>query len=161
MKQRATIFLQIVIVLISIAALVILIWFPSTEGRAANRDLLSIYTDSFILFGYATSIVFFIMLYKAFKLLEYIGQNKAFSANALSTLKSLQYYAVVLSILITTAGLYIRIFHHKEDDPAGFLAICFVTTFIFIVVATAAFVFEKILQNGIDLKSENEKLKRC
>jgi hypothetical protein len=52
------------------------------------------------------------------------------------------------------AGLYIRIFHSKEDDPAGFLAICVATAFVSVVVATAAAVFEKILQNAIDMKSE-------
>jgi len=56
------------------------------------------------------------------------------------------------------AGLYIRIFHNKDDDPAGFLAMCIVTTFVSLVVATAAAVFEKILQNGMDIKSENEQL---
>ena len=54
------------------------------------------------------------------------------------------------------AGLYIRIFHNKADDPAGFLAICIVTTFVSIVVATAAAIFEKILQKAIDMKSEND-----
>ena len=56
------------------------------------------------------------------------------------------------------AGLYVRIFHNKDDDPAGFLAICIVTTFVSLVVATAVAVFEKILQNGMDIKSENEQL---
>ena len=56
------------------------------------------------------------------------------------------------------AGLYIRIFHNKNDDPAGFLAMCIVTTFVSLVVATAVAVFEKILQNGMDIKSENEQL---
>ncbi|GAA4778063.1 hypothetical protein GCM10023231_00650 [Olivibacter ginsenosidimutans] len=54
------------------------------------------------------------------------------------------------------AGLYIKIFHSKEDDPAGFLAICIVTTFVSIVVATAAAIVEKILQNAVDMKSEND-----
>jgi hypothetical protein len=31
-----------------------------------------------------------------------------------------------------------------------------VTTFVSIVVATAAAIFEKILQNAIDMKSEND-----
>jgi hypothetical protein len=56
------------------------------------------------------------------------------------------------------AGLYIKIFHNKEDDPAGFLALCFIITFASLVVAIAVDVFEKILINGIDLKSENEQL---
>jgi hypothetical protein len=156
MKRISTIFLQAVIVLIGIVALAILIWFPLTEGRAANLDLFRIYFDPFILYGYATSIAFFVALYKAFKLLGYIGQNKVFSSNSVKTLKSIKYCAVVLSILIAGAGLYIKIAHDKEDDPAGFLAICIVTTFVSIVVATAAAIFEKLLQNAVDMKSENE-----
>jgi hypothetical protein len=158
MKQRSTIFLQAVIVLIGIVALAIMIRFPLTEGRAANLDMFSIYSDPFILYGYAASIPFFIALYKAFKLLGYIGQSKAFSLSSVRTLSSIKYCAIVLSIFIVMAGLYIRIFHNKDDDPAGFLAMCIVTTFVSLVFATAAAVFEKILQNGMDIKSENDQL---
>lgn len=160
MKQSSTLFLQGVIVLLGILSLAIMIRFPLTEGRAANLDLFSIYSDPFILYGYAASIPFFISLYKAFKLLGYIGHNNAFSLNSVKTLKSIKYCAIVLSILIVMAGLYIRIFHSKGDDPAGFLAMCIGTTFISLVVATAVSVFEKILQNGVDIISENEQLKK-
>lgn len=157
-KRSSTIFLQVVIVLIGIVALAIMIRFPLTEGRAENLDLFSIYADPFILYVYAASIPFFIALYKTFKLLGYIGQNKAFSLNPVRALSSIKYCAIVLSVLIVMAGLYLRIFHHKDDDPAGFIAMCIVTAFISLVVATAVAVFEKILQNGMDLKSENEQL---
>ena len=156
MKRISIVFLQAVIVLIGIVALVILIWFPLTEGRATNLDLFSIYFDKFILYAYAASIAFFVALYKAFKLLGYIGQNKVFSSNSVKALKSIKYCAIILIILIVMAGVYIRIFHSKEDDPAGFLAMCMLTTFVSIVVATAAAIFEKILQNAIDMKSEND-----
>jgi len=154
MKRISIVFLQAVIVLIGIMALAILIWFPLTEGRATNLDLFSIYFDKFILYVYATSIAFFVALYKAFRLLGYIGQNKVFSSKSVKTLKSIKYCAIVLGILIVMAGVYIRIFHGKEEDPAGFLVICIVTTFVSIVVATAAGIFEKILQNAVDMKSE-------
>ena len=144
--------------LIGIVALAIMIRFPSTEGRAENLDLFSIYFDPFILYAYAASIPFFIALYKAFTLLGYIGQNKAFSLNSVRALRSIKYCTIVLSIFIVMAGLYVRIFHKKDDDPAGFLAMCIVTTFVSLVVATAAAVFEKILQNGMDIISENEQL---
>ncbi|MDR1258548.1 MAG: DUF2975 domain-containing protein [Tannerellaceae bacterium] len=156
MKRVSTIFLQTVIVLIGIVVFVILIRLPLTEGRAANLDLFSIYSDPFVLYGYAASIAFFVALYKTFKLLGYIGQNKIFSSNSVKTLKSIKYCAIVLSILIVAAGLYIRISHNKDDDPAGFLAICIATAFVSIVVVTAAAIFGKILQNAIDMKSEND-----
>lgn len=156
MKRISTVFLQAVIVLIGIVALAILIWLPLTEGRATNLDLFDIYFDKFILYGYAASIVFFVALYKAFKLLGYIGQNKVYSSDSVRTLKSIKYCAIALSILIVAAGLYIRIFHGKEEDPAGFLAICIVTTFVSIVVGTVAAIFEKVLQTAVDMKSEND-----
>src|SRR5687767_14380629 len=156
MKRIPIVFLQAVIVLIGIVALAIVLWFPLTEGRAANLDLFSIYFDPFILYGYAASIAFFVALYKTLKLLGYIGQNQVFSSNSVKTLKSIKYCAIVLSILIVLAGLYIRLFHNKEDYPAGFLTICIVTTFVSIIIATAAAIFEKLLQNVIDMKSEND-----
>ncbi len=156
MKRISIVFLQAVIVLIGMVTLAILIWLPLTEGRATNLNLVDIYSDKFILYGYITSIPFFVALYNAFKLLGHIGQNKVFSIDAVNTLKNIKYCAIVLSILIVAAGVFIKFTHHKEDDPAGFLAICMITTFVSIVVATAAAIFEKILQSAVDMKSEND-----
>ena len=156
MKKSSTIFLQIVIVLIGIVALAIMIRFPLTEGRAANLDLFSIYSDPFIVYGYLASIAFFVALYQAFKLLGYIGQNKVFSLNSVKALRTIKYCAIILSILIVMAALYIRIFHAKDDDPAGFIAIAILATFISAVIATAAAVFERTLQSAVDIKSEND-----
>jgi hypothetical protein len=157
MKRISIIFLQAVILLVGIVALSILIHVSTlTEGRAANLDLFSIYFDPFILYGYASSIAFFVALYKAFKLLGYIGQNKLFSPNSVRTLRSIKYCAIISAILIVMAGIYISIFHNKEDDPAGFLAMCIIITFISIAVATAVALLEKLLQNAVDMKSEND-----
>jgi hypothetical protein len=156
MKRLSIIFLQAVVVLVGIAALVILLWFPLTEGRAADLDLLSIYFDPFILYGYAASIAFFVALYKAFRLLGYIGRNQVFSIDSVNSLKSIKYCAMVLSVMIVIAALVIRLSHNEDDDPAGFLAMCIVTTFVTVVVATAAAIFEKILQSAVDMKSEND-----
>ena len=156
MKRSSTIFLQVVIVLIGIVALAIMIRFPLTEGRAANLDLFSIYADPFLVYGYLASIAFFVALYQAFKLLGYIGQNKVFSLNSVRALRTIKYCAIILSASIVMAGLYIRIFHAEDDDPAGFIAVCIMTTFISIVIATAAAVFEKTLQSAVEMKSEND-----
>jgi len=156
MKKISIVFLQGVVVLIGILALFLLIRFPMMEGRAQNLDLFSIYSDPFILYGYASSIAFFIALYKAFKLLGYIAQEKLFSTTSIKTLRSIRYCAIASGILIVLAGIYIMLFHHKDDDPAGFLGMCILTTFICIAVATAIAVLERILQNAVDMKSEND-----
>ena len=156
MKKGSTTFLQVVIALIAIVALIVMIRFPLTEGRAVNLDLFSIYSDPFILYGYLASIAFFVALYQAFKLLGYIGENKIFSLNSVKALRTIKYCAITLSISIVMAASYIRIFHAKDDDPAGFIAIAILATFTSIVIATAAAVFERTLQGAVDIKSEND-----
>ena len=156
MKKYSIIFLQLVIVLIGIAALAIMIRFPLTEGRAVNLDLFSVYADPFILYVYVASIAFFVALYQTFKLIGYIRQNKIFSLNSVKALRTIKHCAIVLSIFIVMAGLYIRIFHATDDDPTGFIAICIMTTFISIIIAAVAAMFERILQNALNIKSEND-----
>lgn len=156
MKRTPTVFLQAVLVLIGLVVLFLLIRLPMLEGRAVDLDIVSIYADPFILYGYTASIAFFIALYKAFRLLGYIGQNKVFSAEAVGTLKSIKYCALILTVMIVLAGIYVRIFHADDDDPAGFMALCIVASFASVVVGTAAAVIEKVLQNAIDMKAEND-----
>lgn len=146
MNRFLAAFLQTVIVLIGIATLVFLIVFPLTEGRAQNLGLLSIYLDPFILYGYMSSVAFFIALYEAFKLLSYLSKNEAFSLKSVKALKRIKHCAIALSILIVTAGLFILILHDKEDDPAGFLALCFIATVISLVVVAGSTRFEKVLR---------------
>jgi hypothetical protein len=154
MKKISLIFLQVVIVLISIVVLYIMIRLPLSEGRAQNLDLLSIYSDPFIIYGYVSSIVFFVALFKVFKLLGFIRQDKLFTLNSVRSLRCIKYCAIIFSILIAMAGLYIIIFHDKEDDPAGFLALCIVIIFISVVVAAIVTKFEKFLQKAIEMKTE-------
>ena len=142
--------------LIGIVALAIMIRFPLTEGRAVNLDLFSIYSDPFIIYGYVVSIAFFVALYQAFKLLGYIGQNKVFSLSSVKTLRTIKYCAIILSISIVMAVLFIMTSHNMDDDPAGFIAIGILATFISVVIVTAAAVFERTLQSAVDIKSEND-----
>src|SRR5574338_801072 len=99
-KQVSTLFLKIVISLIGIVALAGLIWFPQTEGRAANLDLFSIYKDPLILYGFLASIPCFVALYQGFKLLSYVDQNQVFSEAAVRAVRNIKYCAVILAGLI-------------------------------------------------------------
>ena len=156
MTRLSITFLQAVLILIGVITFIILIWVPLNEGRATTLSLFHIYTDPLILYIYTASITFFAALYQAFKLLIYISQNKVFTSKAVKTLQKIKYCGIILCGLILFVGFYIKIFHSKEDDPAGFLAICIVTTFSSFVVATAAAIFEKLLQNAVDIKTEND-----
>lgn len=157
MKKGSTIFLQVVLIILSVGTLAFMILEPRSEGRNAHAALSQIYFhDPFLVCAYLASIPFFVALCQAFKLLTNIGQNKVFSLNSVKALRNIKYCAIILSAFIIMAAAYIKIFHAKEDDPAGFLALCIVAAFLSIVTATAAAVFERLLQKAVDIKSEND-----
>ncbi len=141
MKNALTLFLKIVIFGIAIAVLAGMIRFPQTEGRAANLDLISIYTDPFIIYMYIASIPFFIALYQGFKLLGFIGQNKTISRRSMKALQTIKYCAI--SIICFIAGAEIFVLLGEEADKAGFISLGIITTFASILVATIAAVFQK------------------
>lgn len=155
MKKSSTLFLKIIILVIAIIVLVGMVWFPQTEGRAANLDLISIYSDPFIIYIYIASTPFFIGLYQAFKLLNFIDANKAFSQGAINALKKIKITSLSLIGFIVLALLYIRFFAHGEDAAGPtMLGIC--VSLAFGVIATAAGVFQRLFQNAVDIKSEND-----
>lgn len=155
LKRGSTLFLKIVLLLIAIGALAGMIRFPQTEGRATNLDLISIYADPFIIYGYIASIPFFIALYQAFKLLGYVDNNQVFSQSAIKSMRNIKYCAITISGFIVLGILCIRLFANG-DDPAGPTGLGIVTTFAAIVIATAAAVFQRLLQNAVDIKLEND-----
>jgi hypothetical protein len=95
-KSGSTLFLKFTILFIAIGALTGMLWFPQAEGRAASLDLISIYTDPFIIYIYIASIPFFFGLYQAFKLLNFIDTNRVFSQGAVTTLKNMKFASVSL-----------------------------------------------------------------
>ncbi len=155
MKRGSTLFLKVVVLLIALVAAIALIWFPQTEGRAKDLDLVSIYLDPFIIYIYIASLPFFLALYQAYKLLKYIERDKIFSQSAIGAVRNVKYCAFAVIGFLLTAILYIR-FVVKGDDPAGPTMLGFVAVFISIVIATATSIFQKLLQNAVDMKSEND-----
>lgn len=155
MKRGSTLFLKIVILIIVIVTFVALIKFPQTEGRAADLDLISIYKDPFIIYIYIASIPFFFGLYQAIKLLNFIDANKGFSQKAVNTLKNMKLASICLIVFIALAELYIRFFA-QGDDLAGPTMFGLIMSLVFGAVAIATGILQKLFQNAVDIKSEND-----
>lgn len=157
MKRRSTIFLKIIIVFIGIGALVVMLWEPHIEGRNAHATLFEIYfKDPFLAYAYIASIAFFAALYQAFKLLEYIGRNEVFSQRSVKALRTIKYCAMTLVVFIVGAEAYFFIVQRGKDDIAGGVAIGLFMIFVSAIIATAAAVFERLLQSAVDMKSKND-----
>ena len=158
MKMRSlvvpTIFFQAVIVLIGIGALALMLWEPHIEGRNAHAALFEIYfKDPFLAYAYLASIPFFVALYQAFKVLGYVRHDKAFSQASVKALRMIKYCALAIIGFVAVGELFIML--GNSDDRAGGFFIGILITFGSVVIATAATMFERILQNAVDIKSEN------
>jgi hypothetical protein len=150
--KPATLFLQLVIVLIGIGALAVLLWEPHIEGRNAHATLFEIYfKDPFLAYAYIASIPFFVALYQAFKVLGYAGKNQAFSPDAVKALRTIKFCAIAITGFVALGELFIMF--GNSDDRAGGVAVGVLIIFASAVVATAAAVLERILQDGVNLKS--------
>jgi hypothetical protein len=155
MKRRSIIFLQLVIALIGIGALAFLLWEPHVEGRNAHATLFQIYfNDPFLAYAYIGAIPFFVAVYQALKVLGYVGRNQVFSPAAVKALRTIKYCAVSIIGFVAVGEIFI-LFGNSEDKPPGFF-MGILITFGSVVMGTAAAMFERILQNAVDLKSEND-----
>src|SRR5213595_945507 len=157
MKRAATIFLQIVITLVGLGILAALLWEPQVEGRNVNATQFEIYfKDPFLAYIYLAFVPFFVGLTRAFKILGYARRNEIFSQRSVRALRIIKYCALTTAIFVLGAEAYLFIFIRGKDDIAGGVAMGVFIILVSAIIATAAAVFERILQNAVDIKSENE-----
>lgn len=104
---------------------------------------------------YVPAVPFFIALYQALKLLHYIDQNNAFSSLSVKALKNIKYCGLAISVLYAAGMPYIFYVADRDDAP-GVVAIGLVIIFASLVIATFAAVLARLLQNVIEIKSEND-----
>ena len=150
MKQGSTLFLKGVVILIGIAALAICAFFTTAVISDAGRLFLPI-----LLVIYLTVIPFFFALYQALKLLSYIDTNKAFSQLSVKALKNIKYSAIAIGVLYAL-GMPLIVYVSDKDDAPGGVAIGLIFILAAIAVATFAAVLQKLLQDALDIKSEND-----
>lgn len=155
-RRSAAVFLQVVVVLIGIGALALMLWEPHLEGRNAHATLFEIYfKDPFLAYAYLASIAFFVALFQAFKLVGYAGRHEVYSPDSVRALRTIKYCAITLVAMIGAAVAYLFIAVRGKDDIAGGVAIGLAMILVSVVIATAAAVSERRLQNAVDMKSGN------
>ncbi len=157
MTKTLTLLFQIMIVLIGIAAFTFMLWEPNIEGRNAHATLFEIYfKDPFLAYAYVSSIPFFVALGQAFMALGGVRQGKTSSPAIAKALRTIKYCAIALAVLVAAAVAYLIIVVRGEDDIAGGVAIGLFLIIVSTLGASAAAVFERRLQSGVDSRSKDE-----
>jgi hypothetical protein len=156
MKQMPTFFLKIAVILIGIPILALCIFFVPEVAKFAAEVSGHAFLKYFVfIVFYVSTIPFYIALYQAFKLLRYIDKKKAFSQISVNALKKIKYCAVTISILQLFALPVFFLFAQADDAP-GAVFLGLVVPVASMVIAVFAAVLQKLLQEAIDIKSEND-----
>ena len=104
---------------------------------------------------YLPAIPFFIGIYQSLKLLNLIDKNNAFTDRSVKALKKIKLSAFAISALYIAGMPYIYYVAELDDAP-GAILIGLVFVFASFVVGTFAAVLQKLIQNALDIKSEND-----
>jgi len=104
---------------------------------------------------YVPALPFFLALYQALNLLDNIDKNKAFSAASVRALKNIKYCAFAISGMFA-AGMPYVFYVADRDDAPGVALIGFIIIGASFVIATFAAVLQKLIQNAVEIKSEND-----
>ncbi len=155
--KRETIFLKLAVIFIGIPILALCIFGLPWIARDAAE---SSWKMAYVLYGilsimYVTAIPFFLALYQAFKLLNYIDKNKAFSELSVKALKNIKNCATTISILYVLSMPLFYIVGEVDDAP-GVILIGMIFIFAPMVIAVFAAVLQKLLKNAIDIKNDND-----
>ena len=162
-KNSSTAFLQTILVVLGVGVLLALIAMPQFEGRNVDATLFEIYfNDPFLAYVYLGAIPFFVGMYQAFKILSFVAKNNTFSHATVKALRTIKYCSFITAGTIIAADVFLVI-HARlypeigaVDGPEGAVMLGLITTFASVVIGTAAAVFERVVQNAVDIKSEND-----
>lgn len=156
-KRASTLFLKTVLIFIGCIALALCVFsFPNVWVGTAREWPISTYVLYPGLIGiYATIIPFLLALYQAFRLLQYIDTNNAFSKASINALRNIKFCAVAMSMLYWVGMPLVFAIADYDDAPGGIL-IGAAFTSAPLVIATFAAVLQKLVQNALDMKIEND-----
>lgn len=128
----------------------------AVENPAATNSALP-----YLIFAWLLAVPIFVALFQALKLISYVADDGSVSAKAVSALKIIKICAAIFGIAITL-GVIVVIILAKGSNPAEditfVIALGFVFTFTASIVATSAAVLQRLVQNAIDIKAENESM---
>jgi len=157
LKRGSTNFLKLAVIFLGIPILALCIFvLPILAKDAAESNS----EFAYVLYGivivmYLSAIPYFVALYQAFKLLSYIDKNKAFSEISVKSLKNIRNCAITISGLHLLGLPFFFIFAQLDDAP-GVVLVGMLFIFAPLVIAVFAAVLQKLLQEAITIKSEND-----
>lgn len=160
MKRSSTLFLKLALIIIAIPVLALCIYLLPQIAIVAFEEAGNGATLGYIVIGiltvmYISAIPFYTALYQAFKLLNYIDTNQAFSQISVNALRKIKNCAKTICVLYGVLLPFVFVVAQWDDAP-GLVLIGMVIVGASLVIAVFAAVLQRLLQEAIDIKTEND-----
>jgi len=151
-KLSSTFFLKIVAFLIGIVVLAVCIyWLPQAAIRDAKVRPGDYSIYPLLICAYGVCIMFSVALYQAYKLLNYININNAFSELSLKSLKVIKKCAVTIIFFILFLIVYLRVFAmFTGEDAAGPIALGLIGILVTAIIAAIIDLLQKPIKNILE-----------
>lgn len=149
--KTALVFMGLVVLAVAVFALPYLYKGAIIEFPYATNAILGI-----VIVLYAVVVPYLFVLLQSWKLLVLIDQNLGFSQFSITAFRRIKYAALVGGLLLMIGFLPLLYPIAEEDDAPGLLIYGFLIACIPFVVSVFAAVLEKLFQNAVDIKSEND-----
>ncbi len=155
--KRETLFLKVTLVIMALPILALCIFVVPlvAEFLAELVPNLAFLQYPFQIGLYAAALIYFVALYQTMKLLTYIDRDTAFSDASVTVLKNIKLCALIIGTLFVVFMPLLFMMGDADDAP-GLIVIGLGIIFGCMVIAVFAAVLQKLLQNAIDIKSEND-----
>lgn len=160
MKQVSTLFLKIVVIIMGIPVLALAVLLlpkivMEAIHQAGNGATLGYIVLAILFVMYVSAIPFYMALFQTIKLLRYIDKNEAFSNLSVTALRKIKNCAIAISLLYMVILPFVFVIAQWDDAP-GLVLIGLVITGASMVIAVFAAVLERLLQEAINIKTEND-----
>ncbi len=157
MKQVSTLFLKGAVILLGLPVLALCIFLVPKLGEVSAEILPQFDVIRYIVpaIFWASAVPYYYALYLAFMLLRYIDKNEAFSELSVNALKKIKYCALTISGLHILVLPMFYIFAELDDAP-GVIFVGLIVPFASMVIAVFAAVLQRLLEEAITIKSEND-----
>lgn len=158
MKNGSTLFLRVAILGAALVVVLLSSWaIVDVYGHwAEDSPELANWQYPIIVVIAANALTFCVAVHQIWKLLNLIDKNKAFTKTSVKAMKNVKYCGLLISSLFAT--WMPLVFHAAQNEDAPGMILIFGAIFVGIpfVLAIFAGVAQRLFQNAIDIKSEND-----
>jgi hypothetical protein len=157
-KNGSTLFLRAAILGTALIIVLLSAWAVSDVFRhwAEDSPELASWTYPIMLVISASAATFCVAVRQIWKLLNLIDRSKAFTKASVRAMKNVKYCGLIISGLFAT--WMPLVFHAAQNEDAPGMILIFGAIFVGIpfIVAVFAGVAQRLFQNAIDIKKEND-----